>query len=92
VLLTCLPVPDDGSAELKHVVYWHNFRMNGIVCEQIHTVVCQTVFFIIVIQYTPLYPVSVIFSSALFSPLRLGLPSGYVLCFFLITSYPKARS
>jgi hypothetical protein len=33
-------------------IYCHNFRTNGIVCKWIHTVVCQTVFIITVIQVT----------------------------------------
>jgi hypothetical protein len=24
-------IPDDGSAEPKHVVYWHNLRINNVV-------------------------------------------------------------
>jgi hypothetical protein len=50
VFLTFIHVPVDCLAGPKHVVYWHNFRTNGIVCKQIHTVVCQTVFIIIVIE------------------------------------------
>jgi hypothetical protein len=49
VPLTFIHVPHDGSAEPKHVVYWHNFRTNGIVCKQIHIAVCQTVFAIIIV-------------------------------------------
>jgi hypothetical protein len=37
VFLTFIQVPDDGSAEPKHVVYWHNFRTIGIVYKQVHT-------------------------------------------------------
>jgi hypothetical protein len=48
VFLTFIHVPDEGPAEPKHVVYWHNFRTNAIVCKQIHRVVCQTVFIIVV--------------------------------------------
>jgi hypothetical protein len=35
------------------VFFAHNFRTNVIVCKQIHTVVCQTVFIIIVTEVTP---------------------------------------
>jgi hypothetical protein len=28
--LTFIHVRDDGSAEPKYVVYWHNFRTNGM--------------------------------------------------------------
>jgi hypothetical protein len=52
VFLTFIHVPDDGWAEPKHVVYWYNFRTNVIMCKQIHAVVCQTVFIIIVTEVT----------------------------------------
>jgi hypothetical protein len=44
-------VPDVGSAEPKHVVYWHNLAVNNSV-QNIYTVVCLTVFIITGIQIT----------------------------------------
>jgi hypothetical protein len=29
-------VRDDGSAKPKHVVYWHNLRINDVVCKKIY--------------------------------------------------------
>jgi hypothetical protein len=44
-VLTFIHVPDDGSAEPKHVVYWHNLRVNDVVRKiYMYTVVCLTVF------------------------------------------------
>jgi hypothetical protein len=49
---TFIRVPDDGSAQLKCVAYWHNLRVNDIVCKiYIYTVVCMTVFIITVCNY-----------------------------------------
>jgi hypothetical protein len=47
-------VPDDGSAEPKHVAYWHNRRVKWYSVQYIYiyTVVCQTVFIITVIEVT----------------------------------------
>jgi hypothetical protein len=33
VFLTFIHVPNDGSAEPKHVAYWHNLRVNDVVCK-----------------------------------------------------------
>jgi hypothetical protein len=61
--LTFIHIPDDGSAEPKHVVYWHNFRTNGTVCKQIRTVVCQTVFIIIEICQVLVKPTNMKFNA-----------------------------
>jgi hypothetical protein len=46
-------VPDDASAEPKHVVYWHNLRVNYVVCKiYVYTVVCPIVFIITVFRIT----------------------------------------
>jgi hypothetical protein len=50
VFLTFIHVPDDGLAKPKHVINWHNLEENGIVCKQIHAVVCQTVFITVLVN------------------------------------------
>jgi hypothetical protein len=35
-VLTFIHVPDDGSSKPKHVVHWHNFRVNDAVCKKIY--------------------------------------------------------
>jgi hypothetical protein len=39
-VLILIPVPNDGPAEPKHIVHWHNCRINDVVCKKYIYIYC----------------------------------------------------
>jgi hypothetical protein len=49
MFLTFIHVPDDGSAEPKHVAYWHNLGLKWCSVQNKYMLWCVRLFIIIII-------------------------------------------
>jgi hypothetical protein len=52
VFLTFIHIPDDGSSESQHVVYWHNLRVKWYSVQNKYMLWCVRLFIITVIEVT----------------------------------------